>query len=772
MRKPYLFHSLTAVLAVATVLVATSCSSTSGVPEGDQLFTGLKPIKYENYEKSDHFSTTQEEIEAALATAPNGALLGSSYYRSPFPYSLWIWNAFHGSRGIFARWMTKTFGKPPVLMSSVSPALRASVATDVVRRHGYFRGSVAYDTIIGKNPKTAKIAYTVNAGPLFTVDSMTYTGFPAEADSLIRTTMNEAKIRKGDPFDIAQLDAERNRLSTLFKNNGYFYYQPSFATFLADTLEQPLKARLQLKLADNLSPQATKKWYMGRVRIEFRKQYGETLHDTITHRYLQTLFNGKHPPVRTRVVLRDIKLRPRQLFSYDDYQQSADKVASTGLFSMVNFNFTPRDTTAACDTLDLTLSCVFDKPYDFYVEANATGKTTGRVGPELVVGFTKRNAFRGGEKLDINLHGSYEWQTNTPSGEKGSKLNSYEYGGDVSVEMPRLLLPWQKRRRYYTTPSTVLKASTNTLNRAKFFKRRIVSGELTYRFQPRETAIHEISPLTLEYEYMKNITEDFAKILNDNPYLMLSMQDQFIPKMKYTYTYSSPKTFRNPVFWQASVSESANILSLGYMAAGNKWNEKGKKMFKNPYAQFLKVETDYRKTWSLGTRSQLVAHLSGGIIWSYGNSESAPYSEQFYVGGANSIRAFTVRTIGPGTYHTDQTKLSYMDQTGDIKLQANLEFRNRLFGNLYGAAFIDAGNVWALRDDGYRHGGKFHLKNIADQMAVGTGIGLRYDLDFFVIRVDWGIGIHLPYDTGKRGYYNIPKFSDGQSIHLAIGYPF
>lgn len=192
-------------------------------------------------------------------------------------------------------------------------------------------------------------------------------------------------------------------------------------------------------------------------------------------------------------------------------------------------------------------------------------------------------------------------------------------------------------------------------------------------------------------------------------------------------------------------------------------------MFKNPYAQFLKVETDYSKTWQLTEHSKLVGHVNMGVVWAYGNAISAPYSEQFYVGGANSIRAFNVRSIGPGRYHAKTSYLSYLDQTGDMKLQANLEYRPRLFGNLYGALFLDAGNVWTLRSDSDRPGAVFKPKNILKEMALGTGIGIRYDLDFFVLRLDWGIGLHLPY---KNGFYNFDRFKDSQSLHFAIGYPF
>lgn len=759
--------SLYIILIISGVFA--SCSSTKNIPEDDQLFVGLTKIEYKNYEKNDHFVAVQEEVEAALATAPNGALFGSSYYRSPFPYGLWIWNSFSKSRSVFSKWITKSFGKPPVLMSWVNPELRANVTRELLRANGYFDSSVEYNVITQKNPKKAKIGYTVNLGRLYRIDSLRYVNFPQRADSLIRATIGETLIHPGDPFKVSTLDAERTRLSNVFRNNGYYYYQPGYASYLADTISVPDTVQLRLQYADSVPANVRRKWYIGKVNLELRKDYMEELSDSLEHRYFTVRFNGRKPPLRTRVILRDLKLRPRKLYSYDDYLQSANKITGTGLFSYVDFKFTPRDTILRCDTLDLTLSCVFDKPYDFYVEANMVGKTSGKLGPGAVIGISRRNAFRGGEKLDININGSYEWQTGHNADGSSSEMNSYEYGANVSLEIPRLLLPFWSRVRWYNTPSTILKASSSVINRSGYFKRHIVSGELTYNFQRTATSVHQFSPLILQYEYMTRMTSAFSDILEENPYLLVTMADQFVPKMRYTYTYSSPTNYRSPIYWQVVVSEASNLLSLGYMMAGNKWNEKSKQLFKNPYAQFFKIETDFRKTWAVGDHSQLVGHVSAGFIWSYGNSVSAPYSEQFYVGGANSIRAFNVRSIGPGAYHTDSEHASYMDQTGDIKLQANLEYRFRLFGNLYGATFLDAGNVWALRDDGYRTNSVFKVKNLLKETALGTGVGLRYDLEFFVLRLDWGVGLHVPY---KSGFYNISSFGDGQSLHFAIGYPF
>lgn len=763
--------ALAVLFFITAVAALTSCSTTSGVPDDDQLFIGLTKIDYQNYEKNDHFISTQEEIEAALATAPNGALFGSSYYRTPFPYGLWVWNAFSQSKGKVAQWITKSFGKAPVLMSRVNPQLRASVAKSVLRNHGYLNGSVDYNVIAQKNPKKAKIGYTVNIGRLFTVDTLSYVNFPVVADSLINATKSEALIKPGSPLDAATMDEERSRLARLFRNNGYYYYQSGYASYLADTTGLPGHANLRLQLADNIDTRANHKWYIGNVKIDLRKQFMEQLRDSFSHRYLTIRFNGRRPPVRPRVVLKDMRLRPKDVFSYDKYTESADNINSSGLFSSVEFAFTPRDSTQTCDTLDLNLTCTFNKPYDFYVETNYTNKINGRTGPELVLGFTKRNAFRGGELLDINLHGSYEWQQGGNANGSSSDVNSYEYGADVSISFPRLIVPFLKRRRYYVTPSTTAKASTNTLKRPGYFKMHTVSGEWTYKWQRSDLWRHEFSPLTLQYQKLNKTTLKFDSIMLANPYLQVSMRDVFIPKMRYTLSYSNQNKSLNPLVWNITLTEAGNILSLGNMAFGKRWAETGKQLFKNPYAQFVKLDADLTKTWQLSQNTQLVGHMAGGIVYSYGNSESAPYSEQFYVGGANSVRAFGVRTIGPGKY-TTVSRLSYLDQTGDIKLQLNLEYRFNIFGSLYGATFLDAGNVWALRDDGYRFGGQFKLKNALKEMAVGTGIGIRYDLEFLVLRLDWGIGLHVPYDTVKSGFYNIPRFKDAQTLHLAVGYPF
>ena len=781
---------------------------TKNIPEGDQLFTGLKKIQYLD-ERKDSFAThlenTKLELEAALATEPNGSLFGSSYYSVPWSWHLWVYNHFAKKESKFAKWMTKSFGKPPVLMSQVNPTLRASVAKSVLRNNGYFRGDVGYEILPQKNPKKSKIRYSVRLDSLFTLDSVAYVNFPDTIQQLIDSTSQESLIQPGSAFSVGALDGERSRVNTLLRNNGYYYYNSSYASYLADTVAVANKSQLRFQLAEGVPDEALHKWYIGHIDVQLRKTMREQMTDSLIRRNSTIHFNGKRPPIRPNVILRNLRLRSRQPYSYERHQESISKINATGVFSTTDFQFTPRPGT---DTLDLRLNCVFDKPYDFYIETNFIGRTSGRYGPEVKLGFTKLNAFRRGEKLDINLHGAYEWQK---SG--GSDMSSYQYGADASIEFPRIIAPFyndeprrregdrrSRRRRFYVAPTTYAKVSMDVIRRPRYYKMHIVAGEWTYRWQHSATSRHEFSPLTLKYQYINSHTELFDTIVSRNPYLMATMEDHFIPKMRYTYTYTSPATLRNPIRWETTIEESGNLVSMWDLLAGRSFYEKNKTLFKTPYSQFLRFETDFTKTWNLSSSSQLVGHVNAGIIYSYGNSDDIPYSESFYAGGANSVRAFGVREIGPGAFDGRLTTRqgAYLMQNGDIKFVANLEYRTPLFGNLEGAVFLDAGNVWRFKTDmlasidDYTEVGEdgltpqeqyeedmyyydmmqFKPSKFLEDIALGTGIGLRYNLGFLVVRLDWGVALHFPYDTGKSGYFNINRFKDAHTLHFAIGYPF
>ena len=777
-RSKYLYFTM--------ALCLSACSMTKNIPEGEQLFTGLTKMAYDDAADYDveaynaHLEATKAEVEAALATEPNGSLFGSSYYTVPWSWHLWVYNTFSGKESAFAKWMTKSFGRAPVLMSQVNPALRSSVARSVLRNNGYFRGDVTYELVPSKNPKKSKIGYTIHLDSLFTLDTVNYVNFPSAIQALIDSTRQESIIKSESPFSINNLDAERLRISTLLRNNGYYYYNSSNASYLADTFAVDNKVQLRFQLAEGLPEAALRKWYIGKVDVNFRKTAREVLGDSIKRRSLTIHFNGKKSPIMPRVVLRNLSLRSRQEYSYEKYMESASRINATGVFASTDFQFTPRPDT---DTLDLCLNCTFDKPYDFYIEGNAIGRTSGRYGPEARIGLARRNAFHAGEKLDLNLHGSYEWQSGADA-----NMNSYQYGADMSIEFPRIIAPFVHsdrvrrdknghpiRKRFFSTPTTFAKISSDVVRRPEYYKMHIVSGEWTYRWQSSANSRHEFSPLTLKYQYMNSHTAKFDSVVTINPYLSATMEDFFVPKMRYTYVYTSPAVKRHPIRWEFTIEESGNLVSLWDFIGGHSFSERDKTLFKTPYSQFLRFETDFTKTWTLTPNSRVVGHLNGGLIYNYGNSKEAPYSEYFYVGGANTIRAFGVRAIGPGAFDGSGLgrQLGYLIQNGEIKLVGNIECRTRLFGDLNGAVFLDAGNVWDFTDEFVPDGGfPTTLKDFVKQTALGTGVGLRYDMGFLVIRLDWGLALHCPYQTEKSGYFNVPSFKNAHTLHFAVGYPF
>ena len=756
----------------------TACSTTKNLPEGEILYTGIDKLEVLNEDETPAGVTALTEVEAALAYAPNNAIFGSSTMRWPFPVGLWVYNDFvkyQDKKGI-GRWIFDHLGTQPVLMSSVNGETRAKVATNLLRDYGYFNGSVSYQEVPQKEPKTAKVSYIIDMAKPYYLDSIAYLRYPHVADSLIGATRQESVLKSGENFSVIKLEEERQRLSTLFRNHGYYYYRPEFTTYRADTLQKSGYVSLQVVPRTGIPSEAKKQYYIGNTSVYLTGYNDEPPTDTLKLRTMTLYYSGKKPGIRPSALMRNFFFRKGELFSQDRQTFTQEAIARMGIFRYSEFRYALQDTTAACDTLDVNMYATFDKPYNAELELNVTNKSTDQMGPGAIFKITRNNFKRMGADLSFELRGSYEWQTGKTVEGNSSKLNSYELGTSLSLDFPRLILPWKSNglRRSRYPQKTSFKIYGDWLNRARFFKMLSFGGNVTYEFRKSRLWKHTVTPFQLTFNTLMSTTERFDSITATNPSLALSLGDQFIPSMNYTFTYDNARLKpRNQLWWETSVTSAGNVTSLLYAAMGKSFNEKNKKMLGTPFAQFLKLTSEVRMLFKVGEKQHIATRLMGGVLWSYGNQTIAPYSEQFYIGGANSLRAFTVRSIGPGTYNpAGNNKYGYLDQTGDIKLEANVEYRFPIFGDLYGATFLDAGNVWLMRKDENRPGGEFSLKNLAKSLAVNTGVGVRYDLTFLVIRLDLGIALHVPYETGKSGYYNIPKFKDGLGFHFAIGYPF
>ena len=513
---------------------------------------------------------------------------------------------------------------------------------------------------------------------------------------------------------------------------------------------------------------------MGRTAIRLIGYDGEEPTDSLTYGPVTIHYEGRLR-LRPHVLLNALRYERGDRYSLAAQEETLAAMNKLRTFRFVDMQYTPTDTSATCDTMNVRIRATYDYPLNSRLEVKGTLNDNHYAGPGFNLALTRMNLFRGGENLSATVFGSYEWQTGARTAGHTGLVNNYEIGARGSLTFPRLVLPKFGHKDRDLIATTRLEAQATVMNRARFFNQLSFSGSLSYDFVPNPIRRHTFTPLRLTYSRLIGTTAAFDSITSRNPSIRQSLQDQFIPVVEYTYTLdnSTVREERSKTRWHFSIAEAGNLLSATNLLFGRRWDEKGKTVFKNPYSQFLKMTTELRYNHYIDRHQRLAFRIGGGIIYSYGNAAAAPYSEQFYVGGANSIRAFTIRSVGPGRFAPDRNDpYAYIDQIGDIKLEANAEYRFRLVGDLAGAVFLDVGNVWLLRDDPARPGGQFAWRHLLTDLATGTGIGFRYDINLLVFRFDIGYALHFPYDTGRRGYLNAPNLRDALGFHLALGYPF
>ncbi len=764
-------------MAILAVIVLAACSTTKHLPEGETLYLGLKKVNIVNEDKSPAAENALEEVNGAISIAPNNAIFVNPNVRFPIPFGLWIYNRFERYEKGFGHWIFKKLAANPVLISTVNPDTRVKVATNLLRDYGYFNGKVTYQVDSTRNPRAVKLSYDINMGKPYFIDTLEYRGFSAYADSLIRANLSGRLVNKGDHFNVVTLNSERDRIIDLLRNYGYYYARSEFITFYADTLKNPGYVCIRMQPKNNLPPEASRTYFLGNTNVRLTGYNGEEPTDSIRLRDFTIYYSGDKPGLRFNVLRNRFIYRKGEQYSLRRQNYTQEALSRLGVFKYNEFQYVPRGK----DTLDINVNSLFDLPYDSELELNATMKSTKQTGPGAIFKLSRKNFLRMGASLSLELNGSYEWQTSSTVNREKSVMNSYELGAALTLDFPRIILPWIKNRiDPFRFPShTNFKIYIDQVNRARYFRMLSFGGSVSYSFQPSRSMKHTVTPLHLAFNRLQHRTAAFDSVATANPMLFRSLDDQFIPSVTYTFTFDdSWKQKRVQWWWENSISSAGNITSLIYQAFGKKLSQRDKKFLGTPFAQYLKYTTELRPLIKFDDRNHLAMRFMAGVIWAYGNKTVAPYSEQFYVGGANSIRAFSIRSIGPGRFHPAETsRFSYVDETGDIKLEANLEYRFRIIGNLFGgslngATFLDAGNVWLMRSDSSRPGAQFTFKKFFDSIALGSGVGIRYDLSFLVLRLDWGIALHVPYETGKSGYYNIPRFKDGMGVHFAIGYPF
>jgi outer membrane protein assembly factor BamA len=771
--RNYITSICVSALFLLMGIIMQSCSTTKLIPEGEFLYNGMH-LNVNAADGDKLPATMVSDLTSTVNVKPNNAWpLISPYKRSPFPYGLWIYNNWKDSTKGIGGWLYRKLAEEPVLVSDVRADTRLKMLKQVLDNNGYFGSSVSYEVNQGKSKKKAYVDYNIDAGSPYLIDSIIYfndrnTPIYHWIDSIAKKS---SYLVKGERFCVDSLDAERVRIANALRNRGFYYFSPEYIEFLADSLMNPKHITLKLTLCENTPDISRLQFKVNDIRTKILRRSNKR---TGTPDTLQTtkgeLVVYRPAKLRPNMIPSCITFRKGRLFSVRNMDRTQERLSRLGIFKSIEIQAVPVDTTAADPKLDVDITCQFDRPMEASIEANVTSKSNSYLGPGLVLGLTHNNLFGGAERFSVQLSGSYEWQTGKGS---SSLFNSYEAGLSTSLAFPRLLAPNFIRRTNRDLNWTTISLSGDILNRPHYFRMAEVNLGLEYEWNHSRNVVNQFTPFKLTYSKLLRSTEAFDSVMQQNPAVAQSFESQFTPVMSYTYTYDRwlEKQQMNGINFTFTLTEGGNIFWGLWRACGVKDR---KELFGMPFSQFVKgtAQLIYTRRVVPHTDQWLVTRLAIGAEHAYGNSSVVPYSEQFYIGGANSIRAFTVRSLGPGSYHpAESLKNGYFDQTGTFKFEFNTEYRFPIVSVLHGAAFIDAGNIWLLKDDPLRPGGLLKPSTFLKDIALGTGVGLRIDLSMIVIRGDLGYGLHAPYDTGTSGYFNIP-FKKGFAFHLAIGYPF
>lgn len=759
---------LAAAVPLLCVLAAliSACSTTKRIPEGEQLYTGVTQIAFTPPEGEKSPEALTEQITEAVGVPPNNALFGSPKIRIPFPMGLWVYNNWnedsHGIKG----WLYDKLVTDPVLLSDVRPSVRVKMADEILDNNGFFRGHATYALVEQKNPKKVKVAYDIVTGPAYLLDSIALLPDTCALYSLIDSVARrDPYLRPGQRYSTDSLSAARTRITNVLRNHGYYFFRPDYIEYLADSVRQPMKIDLRMTLATNIPAPMLRRYVTGKVTMYAFRNQGGGHPDTISTSR-GTLIQMQPSRMRRQLMPECVTFREGRQFSVRDMNNTQTRLARLGIFSGINIEVIP-DSAFLNNRLNVNINCTFDTPLEASMEFNASSKSNSYLGPGARFGITNRNIFGGGEQFNVTLTGNYEWQTGPG---RSSVFNSYEVGVNTSLAIPRLLAPSFIRRRNRNLNWTRFSLNFDMLNRPHYFKMAQFNFTYQYEWQSSRQSSHIFTPFKLTYTNLLNTTHIFDSITGANPAIALSFRSQYIPQMTYTYILDRVMDRDNTLTWTYTLQEAGNLFWGIYTLAG-KHGEK--KLFGTPFSQFIKGSTQLVYNRRLIADHWLVNRIAIGIAHAYGNSPQVPYAEQFYVGGANSIRAFTVRSLGPGSYRPPQdVRDSYFDQTGNFKFEANTEYRFPIIGPVHGAVFLDAGNVWLLKKDPPRPGGELRASTFLRDLALGTGAGLRFDISMLVIRADLGVGLHAPYATTRPGYFNIPSLRQALALHLAIGYPF
>ena len=761
-------------IAILLICLITACSTTKHLPEGEQLYTGATIKLDASGASKRQQKVLKADLQGMVRPRPNARFLG-------IPIKLGIYNMFRNAKpnSFFGRFRDKN-GEPPVLVSSVDVENNVKLMRGHLENKGFFKAAVTGDTIVkGKKGHSEFIAA---AGTQYKINAVSFPNDSTDLAKAIQQSTATSFLKLNDPYDLDVIRGERNRIDAFVKERGFYYFSPEHLIVRVDSTIGNNLVDMQVAIKTETPDNATIPYTINDVIIYTGYNINNTRQDTSLQNaqfYEGFQVVDRRKRFKPKLFANVMQFRPGELYNRTDHNQTLNRLISLDEFKFVRNRFE-----AVPDSAKLNAYYYLTpmRKKSLRGEFNVTSKSNDLSGTAFQVSWLNRNMFRGGEQVRLSAYIATEVQLGGKSADgKGEQKRypTYRSGAELNFAIPRFVIPiFNINPKGNFVPRTNIQLGYDILKRKELYTVNSFRFDFGYLWKPSIVKSHEFYPININYVQPVDVTQEYRDSIAKYPYLNQIIDSQFVLGSVYRFNYNELATGlqkRNAFYFMGLVDVAGNI--AGLITGADAQAGKQERIFNKRFDQFIKLEVDGRYYRRLGVKSSWVNRIDIGYGHPHGNSLMLPYVKQFFSGGNNSIRAFRSRSLGPGTYKqvSDNTNF-FANQAGDIKLEFNTEFRPHISGPLYGALFIDAGNIWLFNEDTTRPGGKF-TKDFMKQLAVGAGVGIRFDIQLFVIRLDVGIPLRKPWEQNPWVMNQIDfgtKDWRKENIiyNLAIGYPF
>lgn len=765
------------IYLLVLMLFASACNVMKYVPDNDTLYKGSKLV-LKNAVDTMHVvkRALNEELEDLIKIKPNAKILG-------VPYKLHIYNLAGTPTGKGLRyWLKNSIGEPPVLGSTINFEKNRDIIENRLENRGYFQSEVMVDTT--RKNKYLEIVYTAKIHPAYTIRKIQYrfdssTAIGKEIYKLAPTTI----LKTGSNYDLDNIKAERSRIDAGLKERGMFFFNADHLIMDVDSAVGNNQVDIICRFKKEAPLKAKQEYHIGNVVI-FADYRNDTDTSSLNVIKNATVYEGYqiYDPfnkVKPRVFARTITEKPGDLYSRELHSQSLKHMVSLGMYKFVNSRYQESDSSIR-PTLNVFYYLTASPDKSLRAEVSGLTKSNNSVGTEISLTWRHRNFFHGAEQFSSKIYGGFEKQVSTQQ----PTVTTNRFGVEFNLLSPRIIAPFNlhAKTKGGFTPQTKTTLTYEYFERNTQYTLNSAKLSFGYIWKSDIRQEHRLDIFSMNLVRPTYISPEYQQALDTNITLARSIEKQFIVGPNYNYNYNTqirPNLHPHNFFVNANLDLSGNMMGILSGADISKGNEKN--LFGIPYAQYIRTELEFRHYLRINKRNILASRILGGIGYAYGNSELLPFVKAFFAGGTNDIRAFRARSLGPGSFYAGNASTSTVvlpEQPGDIKMEFNTELRTKLFSFLYGAFFVDAGNIWTMKTDSTRPGSKFS-NNFMKEMAVGTGLGLRIDVSYFVLRFDFSIPVRKPFfPDGKRWVFNEIDFGSADwrkqnlVFNLAIGYPF